>query len=274
MTLPDPNTLDWGSMSKAEFKRWELEYELADEGKLTRYNKPLPPKTVKLTDALAVAYAAYRINKETYIKDTRRYSEDENKTQFDNKSLVRYYWTKKLNTNEAQYLPSDFTMFEPTEEDYASVQEALKWMKRYVMLGLGELDDFKADMVKELSQDEVPLKGMGRIAFAPEFIKRDQHENGLKKAIRVEYRDSQHLGKEKTAVEVVVEILDKRYSAQWESYNYTAVTTEGNLVSFMNKFDHAVGDRKRIKAKVKAQTKNRLFDANETRLNYVKLYKV
>jgi len=31
---------------------------------------------------------------------------------------------------------------------------------------------------------------------------------------------------------------------------------------------------KRIKAKVKAQTQNKLFSANETRLNYVKLYKV
>ena len=76
-SLPDPNTLDWGSMSKAEFKRNELAYELADETNTkVRYDKPLPPKTVKLTDALAVAYAAYRINNEQYLKDTRRYSED------------------------------------------------------------------------------------------------------------------------------------------------------------------------------------------------------
>ena len=272
--LPDPNTLDWGSMSKAEFKRWELEYELADEGKLTRYNKPLPPKTVKLTDALAVAYAAYRINNNTYTKDTRRFSEGDNKTQFDNKSLVRYYWTKKLQLSDAPYLPSDFEMFEPTEADYANVQEALKWMKRYVMLGLGDLDNFKSDMVKELSQDEVKVMGMGRIAYAPEFIARDQHESSLKKEIRVEYRNSQYLGKEKDSVEAVVAILDKRYSSQWETFYYTAVTTEGNLVSFGNKFEYKVGDMKRIKAKVKAQTKNRLFDANETRLNYVKLYKV
>ena len=234
----------------------------------------LSMKTVKLTDALAVAYAAYRINGETYTKDLRRFSTEENKTQFDNKSLIRFYWTKKLDTSEAKYLPTDFEMFEPTEADYASVQEALKWMRRYVMLGLGDLDGFKADMVKELSQDEVPFKSMGRIAFAPEFIKRDQHESGLKKEIRVEYRNSQHLGKEKDAVEAVVKILDKRYSSQWESYNFTAVTTDGNLVSYMNKFDQEIGSMKRIKAKVKAQTKNRLFDANETRLNYVKLYKV
>ena len=278
MTLPNPNTLDWGNMSKTEFKRWELEYELADEAPSITIaghkHKVLPMKTVKLADALAVAYAAYRINNETYIKDTRRFSEDENKTQFDNKSLVRFYWEKKTNSSNAQYLPTDFKMFEPTEEDYASVQEAFKWMKRYVMLGLGELDSFKADMVKELSQDEVQLKGMGRIAYAPEFIKRDQHESGLKKTIRVEYRDSCHIEPVGEKIDDVIEILDKRYSSQWESYNYTAVTADGNLVSFMNKWSQDVGARLRIKAKVKAHTKNRLFEANETRLNYVKLYKV
>jgi len=235
--------------------------------------KVLPLKKVTLVDALAVAYAAYRINKNTYTKDTRRFSED-TPTQFDNKSLVRFYWEKKHDTRDAQYLPTDFVMFEPTEEDYVNVQEALKWMKRYVMLGLADLDDFKRDMVNELSKEEVPVKSMGRIAFAPEFITRDQHESGLKKEIRVEYRDSQYLGKEKDSVEAVIKILDKRYSSQWESYNFTAVTTDGNLVSYMNKFDQEIGSMKRIKAKVKAQTKNRLFDANETRLNYVKLYKV
>jgi len=233
----------------------------------------VPMKTVKLTEALAIAYAAYRINGDTYTKDTRRFSED-NKTQFPNLFLVRYYWEKKLDTADAKYLPEDFEMFEPTEADYASVQEALKWMKRYVMLGLGELDGFKADMVKELLQDEIAVKSMGRIAFAPEFIKRDQHESGLKKTIRVEYRNSVHIEPIGEKVESVIEILDKRYSAQWETYYYTAVTTDGNLVSFGNKYEHAVGDRKRIKAKVKGHTKNRLFSADETRLNYVKLYKV
>ena len=178
MALPDPNTLDWGNMSKAEFKRMELAYELADEDNAPAYRKPVkvvPLKTVKLTDALAVAYAAYRINNKTYIKDIRRF--EEKPTQFPNKDLVRYYWEKKNTSPNAILLPTDFEMFEPTEEDYANVQEALKWMKRYVMLGLGELDSFKADMVKELSQDEVKVVGMGRIAFAPEFIKRDRHES-------------------------------------------------------------------------------------------------
>ena len=269
--------IGWASqLSKKEFKKQELAFELRHEDESNKSKpfankKVLPLKTAKLVDALAVAYAAYRINKETYIKDLRRF--DEAPTQFPNKDLVRFYYDRKNNLGE-QYVPTDCPVFEPTEEDYASVQEALKWMKRYVMLGLADLDDFKRQMVEELSKDEVPVKGMGRIAFAPEFIKRDQHENGLKKEIRVEYRDSQYLGKEKDAIECVVKILDNRYSSQWESYNFTAVTTDGNLVSYMNKFDQEIGSMKRIKAKVKAHTKNKLFSASETRLNYVKLYKV
>jgi hypothetical protein len=227
----------------------------------------IPLKTVSTQDALAIACAAQRING-SYIKDTRRFSEEENKTQFSNKEIVRYFFQTSLDL-----VPSDFIRPTPTQEDYAEVAEIQKWMKRYVMLGLGDLDEFKRDMIESVSQDTVGFNNLGRVAFIPEFVKRDKHETGLTKEIRIEYRDSQYLGKEKDVVEGVAKILDKRYSAQWESYNYTAVI-DGNLISFMNKFEHNVGDMKRIKAKVKAQTKNKMFSANETRLNYVKLYKV
>lgn len=227
----------------------------------------VPLKTVPTQEALAVAFAAYRIRK-GYQKDTRRYSE-EKPTEHSNKEMVKFHFAVK----SATYVDPDFQMFQPTAEDFAAVDDARKWLKRYVLLGLGDLDDFKKDMIHSVSEDIVPVNNLGRIAFIPEFVKRDRHENDLTKEIRIEYRDSQHIGKEKDKVEGVVKILDQRYSERWESYNYTAVL-DGNLVSFMNKFDHPVGSMKRIQAKVKSQTKNRFFEANETRLNYVKLYKV
>ena len=227
----------------------------------------VPMKSVSTQEALAVACAAQRVNG-GYIKDTRRFSEPENKTQFSNKEIVKFAFHEN-----PTYLPGDFERPIPTAEDYAEVAEIHKWMKRYVMLGLGDLDSFKSEMIDSVSQDTVAINNLGRVAFIPEFVKRDKHETGLTKEIRIEYRDSQYLGKEKDVVEGVAKILDKRYSQQWESFNYVAVI-DGNLVSFMNKFEHAIGDMKRIKAKVKAQTKNKMFSANETRLNYVKLYKV
>lgn len=221
--------------------------------------------TIKTSEVLAVASAAYRINKFEYIKDTRRFSTEENKTQFSNKEIVKMYF--------GGYKPDDYIPFTPTEQDYEAAEDIRVWMKRYVMLGLGSLPDFKRDMVQAASNDEVEQNRLGILAFIPEFVKRDKHESGLKKEIRVEYRDSKYLGKEKDIVEGVAKILDVRYSANWESYNYTAVI-DGNLVSFMNKYKHDQGTMKRIKAKVKALTENRLFGACETRLNYVKLFKV
>jgi hypothetical protein len=235
----------------------------------TAYKKKdkVPVKTVSTQEALAMACAAQRING-GYLKDTRSFSCEENNTQFANKELVKFAFEDRPGM-----LPMDFIRPVPTEEDYAQVAEIQKWMKRYIMLGLGELDDFKKDMISAVSADVVPNNNLGRVAFIPEFVKRDQRETGLTKEIRVEYRDSAYLGKEKDMVDGVAKILDKRFSSQWESFNYTAVM-DGNLVSFMNKHDHEVGAMKRIKGKVKAQTKNKLFSANETRLNYVKLYKV
>ena len=246
----------------SKFKQDEITFELRHETK-----GRVPLKTVSTQEALAVACAAQRING-GYVKDTRRFSEPDNKTQFANKEIVKFAYH-----GDPSYLPMDYVRPVPTEEDYVQVAEIQKWMRRYVMLGLADLDDFKRDMINAVSTNVVPVNNLGRVAFIPEFVKRDQHESSLKKEIRVEYRNSQYLGKEKDVVEGVVKILDKRYSQQWESFNYVAVI-DGNLVSFMNKYEHAVGDMKRIKGKVKAQTQNKLFSANETRLNYVKLYKV
>jgi len=135
------------------------------------------------------------------------------------------------------------------------------------------LDHFKKDMIATVSEDTVKVNNLGRVAYIPEFVNRDKHESGLKKEIRMEYRDSKHLGKDKDVVEGVVKILDKRFSAEWESYNYTAVIN-GNLISFMNKYEHGVGDMIRIKGKVKALSTNNMFAVPETRLNYVKITKV
>tara|TARA_E500000178_G_C17036509_1_gene763708 strand:+ start:6493 stop:7179 length:687 start_codon:yes stop_codon:yes gene_type:complete len=225
----------------------------------------LPLRTVPTQDALALACAAHRINK-GYVKETRRFSED-NPTIFSNKEILAFTYKNQ------DYTPHDWKPVKATEEDYEHVSEIQKWLKRYIMLGLGNIDDFKRDMIESVSSDVVPISNLGRIAFMPAFVIRDKHENSLSKQIRIEYRNSQYVGKEKASIEGVIKILDQRYSSQWESYNYVA-SMDGNLVSFMNKFDHPIGSMKKIKAKVKSHTKNRLFEVNETRLNYVKLYKV
>ena len=56
----------------------------------------LPLKTVPTQEALAMAVAAQRING-AYIKDTRRFSEPNNKTQFSNKEIVKFFFAEQDN---------------------------------------------------------------------------------------------------------------------------------------------------------------------------------
>lgn len=222
--------------------------------------------TYKTQDALAVSYAAYRKN-DGYIKDTFRFSEPENKTLFSNKDLLKFQF-------RTEFRPEDFEPLRTTEEDYASVDEALKHFRRYTLGLLGEsLSDFQEDVMRAIGNEEVEYNRLGLLAYVPELVNRETKDNALKKKIRTEYRDSVWIGDVGESVEGVCQVLNSHYSTHYERYVYTA-DYMGNLISFWNKFEIAEGERRKFKAKVKSKGKNRLFDVNETALNYVKVYKV
>ena len=94
----------------------------------------------------------------------------------------------------------------------------------------------------------------------------------LKKLFRIDYRNSMHIGKVGEAINGNLKIIDRNWSTNWESYNYIA-DYNGNLVSFMNKFKFNIDQRLNFKAKVKGHQKNRLFEVNETRMNYFRKVK-
>lgn len=220
----------------------------------------------KTQDALAIAYAAHKLN-EGYVKDTHRFSEPVNETLFSNKDILKFQF-------RPEFRPDDFKPVKTTDEDYENVDNALKHFRRYTLGLLGEqLNDFQTDVMETIGQETVPYNKLGLIAYVPELVKREIKENALKKTIRTEYRDSLYIGGVGESVEGVCQILNVHYSSHYERYSYTA-DYMGNLISFWNKFEITEGERRKFKAKVKAHTKNRLFDVNETALNYVKLYKV
>lgn len=220
----------------------------------------------KTQDALAVAYAAYKHN-EGYVKDTYRFSEPVNETMFSNKDILKFQF-------RPEFRPDDFKPLSTTQDDYEAVDNALKHFRRYTLGLLGEqLNDFQTDVMEIIGQETVPYNKLGLIAYVPELVKREVKENALKKTIRTEYRDSLYIAGVGESVEGVCQILNAHYSSHYERYAYTA-DYMGNLISFWNKFEIPEGERRKFKAKVKAHTKNRLFDVNETALNYVKIYKV
>ena len=273
--LPDPNDLDWGGMDKRTFKFMEMSYELQDEED-EFYTKRPPIKAVeppkkkmyKTQDVLAVAFSAYKRNG-GYVKVTERFNEPENKSRFANKELVKLFYTEA-----SQWTPKDYVPLTVNEDDYENVDIAIKHFRRYTLGVIGDqLTGFQKDVFEAVSSDEVDAGKLGILAYVPELVKREVEENAFKKLLRTEYHDSQDVGKEGESLEGVMKILSRFYSEQWQSYNYVA-DYMGNLVSFMNKYEHVIGERKKFKAKVKGHGKNRTFEVPETRLNHVKLYKV
>lgn len=229
-------------------------------------------KTLPNQDMLALAYAVYRINGNRYIKDTQRFSEDK-PTLHANKDLMRYFLHSKGHA-PGVWVPNDYVPFAVTEEDYASVERARNHFKRYTMDILGDsLSSFQKSVYEAYCQTDIPVNSAGIIAYLPELVDRELDDIAFKKLLRTEYRDSVHVGREGDLVEGVVKILRCFYSKQWERWYYT-VGMNGNVFGFSNTHEHPVGALRRIKAKVKGHTKNRMFAVDETQLNYVKLYKV
>ena len=221
-------------------------------------------KTFKTQDVLAVAFAAYRANN-GYVKDSYRFTE--NDPLFSNKDIVKYQFNP-------EYRPGDFKPVRTIEEDYEAVDVALKHFRRYSMDILGDnLNEFQRQVFEQVGLDEVEYSKLGLLAYVPELVKREIKENTVKKLLRTEYRDSMYIGALGDSVEGVCVILDSHYSSHYERYAYTA-DYMGNVISFWNKFEIPVGERRKFKARVKEQSKNRLFAVNETQLNYVKVYKV
>ena len=220
-------------------------------------------QAINTQKALAVAFMADRLNK-GYVKETRRFSEDV-PTIFANKEIVKFFFTEEHN-----FTPNDYVKAIPTDEDFDSVDIAQKHFKRYSMELLGDnLSDFQKDVFNSISAENVSRSKLGLVAYVPELVRREVKEAKLKKLFRIDYRNSQPVAKEGEAIFGNLKIVDRNWSANWESFNYIA-DFNGNLVSFMNKIKFDIDQRFNFKAKVKAHGKNRLFDVNETRINYLR----
>lgn len=224
---------------------------------------------------LELAFAAYRQNK-GYLKETRRYSEDQS-TTYSNKEIVTYSAAHYNQYNEKDsvlrtWIPTDFIPVKVTDEDRVALEKAHKHMRRYVMLALGNLTDFQRDVFTAYSRETTPLNQIGLIAYLPEFVERELHDKMYKERLKQEFAESQYY---ENKVDGNVEILKViRVSKEFEDSFYMHFgAINGNLICFARKEAFAVGNMYVITAKVKGQDKERETGLPMTRVNYVKLKK-
>ena len=221
----------------------------------------------KASDVKLLAFAAYRINK-GYVKETQRYSEN-NPTKFSNKEIVKY--SLEYNADKEAYVPSDFIMPKILDEDHIAVAAADKHMRRYTLLGIGDLNDFQADMFAAYSQDILPVNKTGLIAYLPAFVERELDDKMYKRRLKTEFAESRAITDKKIVGEM--EILKRVYSINYETFFYTA-GVNGNLVMFSNKFEYKVGEVFGFRANIKGQQTDRDTNLTVNKINYVKLVKM
>ena len=224
-------------------------------------------KTYNASDVKLLAFAAYRINK-GYVKATQRFSEN-NPTKFSNKEIVKY--SLEYNANNEAYVPSDFIMPKVIDEDHVALAAADKHMRRYTLLGLGDLNDFQADMFEAYSQDELPVNKTGLIAYLPAFVERELEDKMYKRRLKTEFNNSAAINDKKIIGEL--EILKRVYSVNYETFFYTA-GFDGNLVMFSNKFEYKTGEVFGFRANVKSQQTDRDTGLTVNKINYVKLVRM
>jgi hypothetical protein len=224
-------------------------------------------KTFDASFVKLLAFAAYRINN-GYAKETQRYSENK-PTKFSNKELVKFALT--YNQDNTAYVPSDFIMPKIIDEDRAALAAAEKHMRRYTLLGLGDLNDFQADMFEAYCQDNIPANRIGLLAYLPQFVERELEEKIYKGRLKTEFANSTAIKEKKIIGEL--EILKRVYSVNYETFFYTA-GFDGNLVMFSNKFEYKTGEVFGFRANVKGQQTDRDTGLTVNKINYIKLVRM
>jgi hypothetical protein len=177
----------------------------------------------------------------------------------------------EYNADKEAYVPSDFIMPKILDEDHIAVAAADKHMRRYTLLGLGDLNDFQADMFAAYSQDILPVNKTGLIAYLPAFVERELDDKMYKRRLKTEFAESRAITDKKIVGEM--EILKRVYSINYETFFYTA-GVNGNLVMFSNKFEYKVGEVFGFRANIKGQQTDRDTNLTVNKINYVKLVKM
>lgn len=222
-------------------------------------------------EVLENCFAAYRINNETHVSDTRRYSED-TPTLFSAKDLLLFNIHYK-----PDQLPKDFVPFTPTEEDKVNAKNAVAFVNRDTSLQqiAGTLTDFMKNLVACINSEQVSQNEFGIVAVLPKIYFETKDKKEYKKKLKTEFTESKHIGLPGQVVTGLLTINEVKFVEKFGCHVING-NIENNLVSFFKNFEPGKaipekGSTVNIKGKVKRHGENFVTKLPETQLNYVKI---
>ena len=223
--------------------------------------------TLYTVDVLASAFAAYRINS-GFLKQTRRFSEEDNGTQFSNKEIMLF--------SISVTPPQDFTVTTPTEEDKQNVAEAIKFLNKEFSLQIiaGTVNDFIKILLELSNSEKCSTQNFGVLCLLPKVYFETKERKQQKSEIKKNFSESTYIGAvgDKIAGQFTIDSI--RFVDKFGCHVLNG-HIDKNLVSFFKEFGPgkeipSVGDTLSIKAKVKKHGNNFVTKIPETLVNYVR----
>ncbi|MDC1446534.1 hypothetical protein N8344_01020 [bacterium] len=226
-------------------------------------------KSIAKVDLLALAIIAQRINGE-YLK--RGGASDFVTKIEDGEEVQRYERVKSSN----RFVMETIQQVDPniiTDELRAEAEAMLHSLEMDFMFKvLGDnMNDFESSIHQFIADvdDFEPRMHIGVVAYLPAYIEREDKQ----KELTERSTGSEYIGTKGEAIATEIEIISKRPATAWAGWNISAITTDGNRVSFFTTKDDLANKKGVFKIAAKVKDCGNVWkdpDIKETRLNYVK----
>jgi hypothetical protein len=221
-------------------------------------------------EAIAVAIAAYQLNGNEYLKDKEWEPGVGNIKRWENKEILRNYFSADYYSEGAISPPK----VKITDEHYKIVDDIIQFSKKLLLKVLAadpNSTDYEVVLYQKMNQPTVTFGDFGYIASTPMYFYNATRKEDLKR--RLEEDRSQHVGSLGGRVDLVnFEVTRNQWSNNFQGYVVMGFCDDNLFLFFTNKnIAHIkVGDRINLKGRIK----DHILEKDQypmTKLNYVQI---
>ena len=221
---------------------------------------------------LALAIMAQNINGE-YCKRGGKSDFVESYDADADEVVQRFMKVKEANRTVMEILAENNSLI--TMDIMQEAQAMLSGLEMdYMFKVLGDdMNDFETSIQRFLAEDNDDINvrhHIGIVAYIPAYVEREAKQRDLAE----QSIGSDWVGTVGEATELEIEIVSRRNATSWAGWNVSAITTDGNRISFFTGKDVVAKKEGVFKVSAKVKDHGRVWQdesTKETRINYVKI---
>ena len=228
--------------------------------------------SVTKVELLALAIMAQKINGE-YCKRGGKSDFVETYDAELDETVQRFMKVKEANRTVMEILAENESII--TMDVMYEAQAMISGLEMdYMFKVLGDdMNDFETSIQRFLSEDDNDINvrhHIGIVAYIPAYVEREAKQRDLAE----QSIGSDWVGTVGKPIELEIEIVSRRNATSWAGWNVSAITTDGNRISFFTGKDVIAKKEGVFKVSAKVKDHGRVWQdesTKETRINYVKV---